>query len=67
MCAMAGVSWFVGRDAFVDTLFAGREAQMPVYLNKFKGTLTPAQMQLDLVFMPDRDNQPYRTCVVALW
>jgi hypothetical protein len=36
-------------------------------LTKFKGTLTPAQMQQDLVFEPAKDNKPYRAYVVVPW
>jgi len=60
-------SRFAGRDTFVDAVFAGRVPHTPVYLTKFKGTFTPAQMQQDLVFMPAKDNEPYRAYVVVPW
>ena len=30
------------------------------FLCKFKGTLTPAQMEKDMIFAPAQNNEPYR-------
>jgi hypothetical protein len=36
------------------------------YLCKFKGTLTPAQMEKDKVLVPAEDDEPYRKHIV-MW
>jgi len=39
------------------------DANLP-YLAKFKGTVTPAQMEEDLVLTPAEDDEPYRKHIV---
>ena len=45
--------------------FLGTWTKQTVWLTKFKGTLTSAQMQQDLVFTPAKDDRPYRSHVVT--
>jgi len=54
------------REALPD-MPAGCFAHGPLsYLSKFKGTLTPAQMEEDMVLVPAQDDAPYRKHI-TMW
>ena len=55
----------VCRGALPDMAAACLDDTMLPYLCKFKGTLTPAQMEKDMVLVPAEDNEPYRKNIVV--
>jgi hypothetical protein len=56
----------VCRGALPDMAAACLDDTMLPYLCKFKGTLTPAQMEKDMVLVPAEDHEPYRKHIV-MW